>query len=139
MAECIRIRKTRRNGVFGDSIVINLRIAMNIHFPRRPLRIILTFTVTAIFATFAWRHFDFRHPGENGIFPFFCFSIACFCARECLRYARYLIHPETLRLDSDGIHVRHNDAAAWQVLHLPWAAISRTPGATVTGGCIWSG
>lgn len=96
---------------------------MNIHFPRRPLRIILTFTVTAISATFAWRHFDFRHPGENSIFPFFCFSIACCCARECLRYARYLIHPETLRLDSDGIHIRHNDAAAWQVLHLPWAAI----------------
>ena len=91
---------------------------MTLTFPRRRVPALLALATTAILALLLWRIAS--HKPFHGGHLAFCALLLAYSGYTALRESRYLIRPETLRLDTRGLTLRHHRAPGWRALRLPW-------------------
>ena len=91
---------------------------MTLTFPRRRAPALLALATTAILALLLWR--IARQTPLHGGHLAFCALLLAYSGYTALRESHYLIRPETLRLDTRGLTLRHHRAPGWRALRLPW-------------------
>ena len=94
---------------------------MTLTFPCRRAPALLALATTAILALLLWR--IARQTPLHGGHLAFCALLLAYSGYAALRESRYLIRPETLRLDTRGLALRHHRAPGWRALRLPWTEL----------------